>query len=609
MCSSRLCVICLGLFVLSLLQKTPKCNAQESTTHQLYDALNPNIGELKEDYDKQIFIPETNCSKDEMKEKRNYFIAKLFERYGNENGVLTHEGLDKILIHLGFRDEHGNHGEKDHDHVSDLKHADHDHLDEPKSIDGTTKDQTQYEHIGKRFSEALTSEHDNANKQQLTVESLLQQYGYSSNFTITPNQFISFCPGFLYMLFGLKHMDHEHETPEPMEASAQGYPSAAVWGFSCLSVIVISLVGFFGVAVIPIMQKVFYNHLLQFLVALAVGALSGDALLHLIPHAYQGGHDSHTGEGSHDSHDMSDHVTSVMKGLCGLGGIYFFFLIERLLTIHTQQRRKKNKGKSKYTTNKTVYSEEQNTSFINDTSNQRKDEPDCEDMVMGIHPGHKALRNFAEESHNKDCNKLSDVNDEEDHVNCNKSADQEEPQLVLSHSHGSHGHSHCHKVPKTISAIAWMVILGDGIHNFSDGLAIGAAFANSITGGLSTSIAVFCHELPHEIGDFAVLLRAGMTVKQALVYNCVSSVLAFIGMIIGVFIGNIHGASLWIFVAVAGMFLYIALVDMLPQVSDVDTKKGENPYCHLLLQICGMVLGGGIMLVIAIFEHDMMNMI
>ena len=64
------------------------------------------------------------------------------------------------------------------------------------------------------------------------------------------------------------------------------------------------------------------------------------------------------------------------------------------------------------------------------------------------------------------------------------------------------------------------------------------------------------------VGDFAVLLRAGMSVKQALVYNCVSSVLAFIGMVIGVFIGNIEGASLWIFVAVAGMFLYIALVDM-----------------------------------------------
>ena len=72
---------------------------------------------------------------------------------------------------------------------------------------------------------------------------------------------------------------------------------------------------------------------------------------------------------------------------------------------------------------------------------------------------------------------------------------------VLDFSHG-HSHNRCKTMPQTVAAIAWMVILGDGIHNFSDGLAIGAAFSNSITGGISTSIAVFCHELPHEIGWF-----------------------------------------------------------------------------------------------------------
>jgi len=55
-------------------------------------------------------------------------------------------------------------------------------------------------------------------------------------------------------------------------------------------------------------------------------------------------------------------------------------------------------------------------------------------------------------------------------------------------------------VPNSVSAVAWMVIMGDGIHNLCDGLAIGAAFTNSIAGGFSTSVAIFCHELPHEIG-------------------------------------------------------------------------------------------------------------
>ena len=109
------------------------------------------------------------------------------------------------------------------------------------------------------------------------------------------------------------------------------------------------------------------------------------------------------------------------------------------------------------------------------------------------------------------------------------------------HHHGhSHAHSHLHSAPKNISSVAWMVIFGDGIHNLADGLAIGAAFADGYMSGFSTSIAgeqqyiagdlcstfsslVLCHELPHEIGDFAMLLKAGMTIKQVSVI--VSSVL------------------------------------------------------------------------------------
>ena len=68
----------------------------------------------------------------------------------------------------------------------------------------------------------------------------------------------------------------------------------------------------------------------------------------------------------------------------------------------------------------------------------------------------------------------------------------------LSHDHG-HSHGKLDK-NTSIATVAWMVIVGDGFHNFSDGLAIGAAFAASYSSGISTAIAVFCHELPHEIG-------------------------------------------------------------------------------------------------------------
>lgn len=129
------------------------------------------------------------------------------------------------------------------------------------------------------------------------------------------------------------------------------------------------------------------------------------------------------------------------------------------------------------------------------------------------------------------------------------------------HGH-THSHGHVHAAPDSMSSVVWMVVMGDGLHNFTDGMAIGAAFAANIAGGFSTAIAVFCHELPHELGDFAVLLKAGMSWQQALFYNLLSSVLCLFGMVIGVLLGATPAATSWIFAAAAGMFIYIALVDM-----------------------------------------------
>lgn len=69
-----------------------------------------------------------------------------------------------------------------------------------------------------------------------------------------------------------------------------------------------------------------------------------------------------------------------------------------------------------------------------------------------------------------------------------------------SHHGHSHSHGHIHARPHGVASLAWLVLAGDGLHNLSDGLAIGAAFAASITGGFTTAIAVLCHELPHELG-------------------------------------------------------------------------------------------------------------
>merc|ERR1712192_40363 len=181
---------------------------------------------------------------------------------------------------------------------------------------------------------------------------------------------------------------------------------------------------------------------------------------------------------------------------------------------------------------------------------------------------------------------------------------------VVHHGH-SHAHSHLHSAPKNISSVAWMVVMGDGVHNMADGLAIGAAFASGFMSGVSTSVAVLCHELPHEIGDFAMLMKAGVTIKQAVFYNIISSVLSFIGMVIGLLLGTISDVTPWIFSATAGIFLYVALVDMVPELSSGHAhpiskdRQGEGSWVGVVLQVLGMAMGVSIMLVIALYEHKM----
>ena len=99
----------------------------------------------------------------------------------------------------------------------------------------------------------------------------------------------------------------------------------------------------------------------------------------------------------------------------------------------------------------------------------------------------------AQEEELKELKELADI-PEESSLNSSQAS-----QAPAAHGHG-HGHSHG-PVPTSISSVAWMVIMGDGLHNFTDGLAIGAAFADGVTSGLSTAVAVFCHELPHELGE------------------------------------------------------------------------------------------------------------
>ncbi|KAL1020706.1 hypothetical protein UPYG_G00003580 [Umbra pygmaea] len=169
-----------------------------------------------------------------------------------------------------------------------------------------------------------------------------------------------------------------------------------------------------------------------------------------------------------------------------------------------------------------------------------------------------------------------------------------------------HGHGHSHGPPSQgpagVGSLVWMVVMGDGIHNLTDGLAIGAAFSQSLAGGLSTTIAVFCHELPHELGDLAVLLGAGWPVPRLCVFSVLSALLGFVGLLAGSVLGHQSAhVTPWILTLTAGVFLYVALADMLPEMLHGDPGL-MGPWTRFLLQNLGLLAGVSIMLCIALFE-------
>ncbi|CAH8628780.1 unnamed protein product [Dicrocoelium dendriticum] len=323
-----------------------------------------------------------------------------------------------------------------------------------------------------------------------------------------------------------------------------------VWAASLIAILVISMVGLLGVSVVPLVQKVFFNEVIQYLVAVAVGTLTGDAMLHLIPHAISvGGHDHETpGERQSDTEKMS-----VYKGLVALGGVYFFFMAEKTLGFVSEYRAEKKleeEDRKRAMEHPRRHTDVRRLSAFRPSlipgtlgvpGQQRRisqlDPSVCRrasralslvnEDIMTTGLTSKAMRSidilyrYAEEDAQKDeqisepgtddegtttihlpvpteiarlldgsdtslSSKKNDtslrvpkilfaVDQGEDHTSEHFAKDEKKP-AEPNEGNGSerkHGHGHSHKVPGSVASVAWMVILGDGLHNFTDGMAIG----------------------------------------------------------------------------------------------------------------------------------------
>lgn len=142
---------------------------------------------------------------------------------------------------------------------------------------------------------------------------------------------------------------------------------------------------------------------------------------------------------------------------------------------------------------------------------------------------------------------------------------------LYRHSHHHEGddphHHHDHGFDAQQAGRGGMsVLVGDSIHNFCDGVLIAAAFIADTRLGVATAVAVIAHEIPQEVGDYIVLLNAGLSRRRALAYNAISGLAAVVGGVFGYFVIEPFDSVLpYLLVVAASSFIYVAVADLIPQ--------------------------------------------
>lgn len=386
--------------------------------------------------------------------------------------------------------------------------------------------------------------------QCLSAEDIFSLHGFSNVTQITSSNFSTICPAILQQL-------NFHPCEDLPKASAK--PSLSeVWGYGFLSVTIINLASLLGLILTPLIKKSYFPKILTYFVGLAIGTLFSNAIFQLIPEAF----------GFNPKID-----NYVEKAVAVFGGFYMLFFVERTLKMLLK-----------------TYGQNDHTHFRNDDFGSKEKNHQPKTLPLPAVNGVTCYANPA-------------VTEPNGHIHFDTVS-------VVSLQDGKSESTSCTclKGPKLseIGTIAWMITLCDALHNFIDGLAIGASCTLSLLQGLSTSIAILCEEFPHELGDFVILLNAGMSTRQALLFNFLSACSCYVGLAFGILVGNNFAPNI-IFALAGGMFLYISLADMFPEMNDMLREKvtgRQTDFTFFMIQNAGMLTGFTAILLITLYAGD-----
>ncbi|OWZ19236.1 Zinc (Zn2)-Iron (Fe2) Permease [Phytophthora megakarya] len=340
--------------------------------------------------------------------------------------------------------------------------------------------------------------------------------------------------------------DYKHDHHQPIAKPKAGRFSPIIWGQALLATALVGAAPVLVLLVVPlgIGNQEKQQPLLRVFLSFAAGGLLGDALLHLLPHSLPEAHaHDHDHAHDHEGHGHSHSIADLSVWLWTLAGMLTFLMLDKFVRAQTGGGHGHSHGHSH--SSAPVYGGD-TSPVLNKATTARK-------------------RTLFKEG--KDDAEVPD----------------NEP--VVSPETGK----------KQIAAAGYLNLAADFSHNFTDGLAIGATFLRGT--GWTTTVAMLLHELPHEIGDFAILIQSGFTRREAMITQLLTAIGAMIGTVIGLLMESAgDSSSVWISPFTAGGFIYIACTSVMPELLE-DCSLAQS-----LKEAAAMCAGIGLMTFIAMSE-------
>ncbi|KAK3029242.1 hypothetical protein RJ639_038849 [Escallonia herrerae] len=350
--------------------------------------------------------------------------------------------------------------------------------------------------------------------------------------------------------------------------------------------------------------------------AYQAGAMLGDAFLHQLPHAFGGGHSpSHDHHADHTSlahsehehsHSHSHSLKDLSVGLSVLAGIVAFLLVEKVVRYveemsggvnawshghHHHHRKNSDKLKDDNDAHDTLQELACSGKDKSISKSEDMSERACDDGLNGVDSSERVPGEClnGEEQSEAALRKRHIASGGEDKL---------DPDATIGFTMSIN--SMVEKEPARSSNLVfgYLNLFSDGVHNFTDGMALGSAFLlyGSI-GGWSRTLFLLAHELPQEIGDFGILVRSGFSVSKAIFFNFLSALVALAGTALALIWGQDPGQSSLIEGFTAGGFIYIAVAGVLAEMNN-----GTSALRTTAIQLISLSLGMGVALCVSLVE-------